>query len=98
MKWHLQKKTKVGKLKPKFIWILISLQLLGQSFCGMLHIPLAMLHCLSQFLDPAWCQFWFMIGVPDADARFKVSVAEAQKTDVNVGKYPGLEGSGLVRH
>jgi hypothetical protein len=41
-------------------------------------------------VDPAWRQFRFTIGAPDAEARFKASVAEAQKTDANARKYPGL--------
>jgi ubiquitin-conjugating enzyme E2 Q len=41
-------------------------------------------------LDPAWRQFRFTIGAPDAEARFKAAVTEAQKTDANARKYPGL--------
>jgi hypothetical protein len=44
-------------------------------------------------LDPTWRQFRFAIGAPDAEAKFQVAVAEAQKTDTNARKYPGLCGS-----
>ena len=44
----------------------------------------------ASLVDPDWRQFRFTIGAPDAEARFKASVAEAQKTDVNARKYPGL--------
>ena len=43
-----------------------------------------------QSIDSTWRQFRFTIGAPDAEARFKAAVAEAQKTDVNARKYPGL--------
>ena len=45
---------------------------------------------ISNLLDSTWRQFRFTIGAPDAEARFKAAVVEAQKTDANARKYPGL--------
>lgn len=41
-------------------------------------------------LDPAWRQFRFSVGAPDAEAKFKASVLESQAKDKNAQKYPSL--------
>lgn len=40
--------------------------------------------------DSGWRQFRFTIGAPDAEAKFKAAVAEAQQTDINARMYPSL--------
>lgn len=37
-----------------------------------------------------WRQFRFSIGAPDAEAKFKKAVADAQNWDLNAIDYPSL--------
>lgn len=46
-------------------------------------------------VDPAWRQFRFTIGAPDAEAKFKAAIKDVQKDDANARKYPSLYVSGI---
>ncbi|PCH39035.1 hypothetical protein WOLCODRAFT_141073 [Wolfiporia cocos MD-104 SS10] len=41
-------------------------------------------------VDPTWRQFRFIIGAPDAEARYKHALQEAQSKDPNSLQYPSL--------
>lgn len=45
---------------------------------------------LISFEDPAWRQFRFSVGAPDAEAKFKAAVQEAQASNKNARTYPSL--------
>jgi hypothetical protein len=40
--------------------------------------------------DPAWRQFRFSVGAPDAEAKFKAAVGLAQAKNANARRYPSL--------
>ncbi|KAG7093449.1 hypothetical protein E1B28_007127 [Marasmius oreades] len=41
-------------------------------------------------IESSWRQYRFSVGAPDAEAKFKASVEEAQATDTNCQQYPSL--------
>lgn len=45
---------------------------------------------LTSITDPAWRQFRFTIGAPDAEAKFKVAIKQAQQEDKNAVQYPSI--------
>ncbi|KIM73751.1 hypothetical protein PILCRDRAFT_99249 [Piloderma croceum F 1598] len=97
MRRHLLKKTKAGKSKPKLkdmdssiptaAWLILRWCV---ASCTAHLEELTSDEDLVRNIDSTWRQFRFTIGAPDAEARFKAAVAEAQKTDANARKYPGL--------
>jgi hypothetical protein len=44
----------------------------------------------ADLIDPAWTQFRFSVGAPEAEAKFNKAVADAQNINFNARKYPSL--------
>jgi hypothetical protein len=44
----------------------------------------------ADLTDPAWKQFRFRVGAPEAEAKFNRAVADAQNVNSNARKYPSL--------
>ncbi|KAK7060762.1 hypothetical protein VNI00_000494 [Paramarasmius palmivorus] len=42
--------------------------------------------------DPIWKQYRFSVGAPDAEAKFKASVQNAQQVDMNCVNFPSIFG------
>jgi ubiquitin-conjugating enzyme E2 Q len=40
--------------------------------------------------DPIWKQYRFSVGAPDAEAKFKASVQDAQQVDMNCVNFPSI--------
>lgn len=57
---------------------------------GLFHLLLPHSPVLVALVDPAWRQFRFSVGAPDAEAKFKAAVEDVQKTDKNAKKFPSL--------
>ncbi|TDL29181.1 hypothetical protein BD410DRAFT_817396 [Rickenella mellea] len=41
-------------------------------------------------IDPEWCQFRFSVGAPDAEARFKDAILQAQTDNENAKRFPSI--------
>ncbi|KAF9461901.1 hypothetical protein BDZ94DRAFT_1262434 [Collybia nuda] len=97
MKKHLERKVKAGKSKPKLKDLDPNVLPAAWSI-----LRWCVASCTSYLeeitsgdervhgLDPAWRQFRFSVGAPDAEAKFKASVRESQATDKNAQQYPSL--------
>ncbi|KAF8078632.1 hypothetical protein FPV67DRAFT_1604087 [Lyophyllum atratum] len=97
MKKHLERKVKAGKAKPKLkdldpnvlpaAWSI--LRWCVASCTAHLEEITSSEESIKN-LDPGWRQFRFSVGSPDAEAKFRGAVAQAQQTNVNAMVYPSL--------
>ncbi|KII84929.1 hypothetical protein PLICRDRAFT_116954 [Plicaturopsis crispa FD-325 SS-3] len=97
MKKHLERKVKAGKAKPKLkdmdasilpsAWTILRWCV---ASCTAHLEELTADEDLVRNIDPCYRQFRFSVGAPDAEAKFKAAVVEAQKVDKNALKYPSL--------
>lgn len=97
MKRHLERKVKAGKSKPRLkdldpvilpaAWSI--LRWCVASCTAYLEEISSGEECVRG-LDPAWRQFRFSVGAPDAEAKFQAAVREAQASNRNAQIYPSL--------
>ncbi|KAJ6632300.1 hypothetical protein B0H10DRAFT_1865630 [Mycena sp. CBHHK59/15] len=98
MKRHLERKVKPGKSKPRLkemedgkvlpaAWSVLRWCI--ASCTAYLEEMSSPDECI-QGVDPAWRQFRFSVGAPDAEAKFQTALSDAKKSDVNAKKYPSL--------
>ncbi|TFK43105.1 hypothetical protein BDQ12DRAFT_165045 [Crucibulum laeve] len=97
MKKYLERRVKAGKSKPKLkemdpkvlpaAWAILRWCV---ASCTAHIEEITSPDELVKGVDPVWRQFRLSVGAPDAEAKFKNSVAEAQKIDNNAKKYPVL--------
>ncbi|GLB36141.1 putative ubiquitin-conjugating enzyme family protein [Lyophyllum shimeji] len=97
MKKHLERKVKAGKAKPKLkdtdptilpaAWSILRWCV---ASCTAYLEEITSGEERIKNLDPAWRQFRFSVGSPDAEAKFKGAVVEAQQHNVNAIVYPSL--------
>ncbi|KAJ7757963.1 hypothetical protein B0H16DRAFT_1314107 [Mycena metata] len=98
MKRHLERKVKPGKSKPRLkemengtilpaAWSI--LRWCVASCTAYLEEMSSEEQCI-QGLDPAWRQFRFSVGAPDAEAKFQKAQQKSTATDPNAKKYPSI--------
>ncbi|RDB28698.1 hypothetical protein Hypma_015532 [Hypsizygus marmoreus] len=97
MKKHLEKKVKAGRAKPKLRDMDSSILPAAWSI-----LRWCVASCTAYLeeitsgeesiknMDPGWRQFRFSVGAPDAEAKFKAAITDAQAKDVNALSYPSL--------
>ncbi|KAJ7120629.1 hypothetical protein C8R43DRAFT_1151577 [Mycena crocata] len=99
MKRHLERKVKPGKQKPRLkdmeqgkvlpaAWFVLR-WCVASCTAYLEEMSPTEEQCI-QGLDPAWRQFRFSVGTPDAEAMFQKAVKSATETDANAKKYPSL--------
>ncbi|KAJ7463040.1 hypothetical protein FB451DRAFT_1095249 [Mycena latifolia] len=99
MKRHLERKVKPGKSKPRLkemddgkvlpaAWSV--LRWCVASCTAYLEEMSSNEEQCIQGVDPAWRQFRFSVGAPNAEAKFQKAVKMATETDGNAKKYPSL--------
>ncbi|TFK72251.1 hypothetical protein BDN72DRAFT_836432 [Pluteus cervinus] len=97
MRKHLMKKVKAGKSKPKLkdadpavlpgAWLVLRWIV---ASCTAYIEEITSGEERIKNLDPVWRQFRFSVGAPDAEAKFKNAVQEAQASNANAKKFPAL--------
>ncbi|KAJ7213658.1 hypothetical protein B0H12DRAFT_1061615 [Mycena haematopus] len=97
MKRHLERKVKPGKSKPRLkemengsilpaAWSILRWCV---ASCTAYLEEMPAEQCI-QGVDPAYRQFRFSVGAPDAEAKFQKAVQAATASDANAKKYPSL--------
>ncbi|THU91820.1 hypothetical protein K435DRAFT_829796 [Dendrothele bispora CBS 962.96] len=97
IKKHLERKVKLGKSKPTLkemdsnilpaAWLVLR-WIIGSCTADLEEIT-SEEECIKG-ADRLWHQFRFSVGAPDAEARFKDAVKQAQQEDPNTREYPSL--------
>ncbi|KAG5729844.1 Ubiquitin-conjugating enzyme E2Q-like protein 1 [Termitomyces sp. T112] len=97
MKKHLERKVKAGKAKPRLkdmdaailpaAWSILRWCV---ASCTAYLEEITSGEESIKNLDPGWRQFRFSVGSPDAEARFKNAIDQAQRRSANAAIYPSL--------
>ncbi|KAK7457902.1 hypothetical protein VKT23_010249 [Stygiomarasmius scandens] len=97
IKKHLERKVKPGKSKPKLkemdpnilpaAWLVLR-WIVGSCTADLEEITSGEEHIKNT--DASWRQFRFTVGAPDAEAKFKAAVQEAQTKSTNAQTFPSL--------
>ncbi|KAG6890413.1 hypothetical protein C0995_008767 [Termitomyces sp. Mi166 len=96
MKKHLERKVKAGKAKPRLKDMDPTILPAAWSIFACVASCTAYLEEITsgeeyiKNLDPGWRQFRFSVGSPDAEAKFKSAIDEAQGRSANAVRNPSL--------